>query len=260
MSGIKPNHCDTYRCPFKNPISVRLRPENVSRRFDSLQDSAIGSTSNGVSRQQARSLCPTRFDLRPCSLEPVADQISFVRHSGVIKVKQGVHVGVAQLAAQPLAPQKRWIANNHVRRRPHRFHGLPGRAVGQDGIHAAHSLNRLEDRFGRRAKAVAAQPLDIADPDRGLRQFVRIRVDLDAVELPRRRRNALQRRYRRQPQRQHPVVHRFPQVEQREQRQVEEVAAAGRRVEHADARQLGCKVHQQVLQLRCRPARFGPLA
>ncbi len=42
-----------------------------------------------------------------------------------------------------------------------------------------------QDGFSGAAEAVVADPLQVADPDGHLREFVGVGVDLDPVELPR---------------------------------------------------------------------------
>ena len=44
-------------------------------------------------------------------------------------------------------------------------------------------VERLENRLGGTAEAVFAEPLDVADPDGDLGEFVGVGVDFDAVEL-----------------------------------------------------------------------------
>ena len=56
----------------------------------------------------------------------------------------------------------------------------------QDRIHVHNILGLFENRFTGETIAVISQPLDVADLDRHLREFVGVLVGLDAIELRRR--------------------------------------------------------------------------
>ena len=77
--------------------------------------------------------------------------------------------------SHPLTAEKRRVSDNYVRRRPFRLRSI----VVQHRIPALDRLQRSEDRILRRVKAVAAHPLNLADPHRHSRKLGGIWVELD---------------------------------------------------------------------------------
>ena len=110
----------------------------------------------------------------------------------------------------------------------------PARAIRRDQrIAALDRIERAQDRLGLRVDAIANAPLNVADPDRGARQFGGERVDLDAMhDLGADRRHARLQ------------AHGFAfeiglelHVLDPLQRQVKKIAGAAGRVENGDAAQ-----------------------
>ncbi len=226
-------HCGAVQYP----ITIRKSPEDVACIFDSFQNLAICPTANGLGCQQPGALQLSLSNQRSRFLKPVRHQIGFVRHAAFVDRKESVHIGIAQLSAHLLAAQERRVADDDVRLGPSRFPRLPALVVGQDGVHLLDVVQLFEHRVRGQAVAVLVEPLNVADPDGDLRQLVGVGVGLDAVELFRRGRVVLKGEPRRQAVGERQRRRLLPEIEQFPQRHVEEVAAAARRVQHADVGQ-----------------------
>ena len=133
---------------------------------------------------------------------------------------------------------------SHIGCGPFGFDWFAAFVIGEDGIHVLDVVQRFEDRFAGRAIAVFVQPLNIADPNRGLRQFIGVVVDLDAKELLRagfgKGGHGVDFGTK--------LVDRLAQIEQLSQRHIEKVTAATSRVEHAHFGNLVGKASQQSVQ------------
>lgn len=114
-------------------------------------------------------------------LEPVAHQIGPAGHAAGIGFAQGVDVGVAQFPAHHFVPQKWRVAHDDIRLGPLRF-----RAIWvQQGVPVGDAVQGLQNGVGGVRVAVAAAPLDIADPDGDAGQFGGVFVDFQAEDVMR---------------------------------------------------------------------------
>ena len=129
--------------------------------------------------------------------------------------------------------QKRRVAHDELRRRPLRFRRIVGVAQVQYRVGLADGVQRRQDGPLRVREPVGLVPLDVADPQRRPRQFRRVVVDLQPQHLVR----LHPRRQPQPPLRRRVVDDLLLQVQQRPQRDVQEVAAAARRVQHLHRRQ-----------------------
>ena len=123
--------------------------------------------------------------------------------------------------------------------------GLPCLVVGEDGVHAFDVFQGAQDGVGHVAKTVFVPPLQVANPHSNLRQFVGVRVDLDAVQLLRAHRQRNGRQFLAGGVGNHLLL----QVEQLAQGHVKEVAGAASGVQHAHGGNLGGKIAQQFVSV-----------
>ena len=161
-------------------------------------------------------------------------------------LRECINVFIAQFGAHSFVAQERRIAEDDIGFRPCGFNRFALLIEGQDRVHLFDGFDRLQDRLAGHAEAVVAQPLNVTDPDGDLREFVRVFVDLDAVQLLRRRRKARLRQHARETQLGHEVGHFFPQIEQKSQRDIQEVAAAASRIEHLHECEFGGEADQEI--------------
>jgi len=165
------------------------------------------------------------IDLPARLLEPVAHQVGAARHTPLVGRAQRLGVGVAQLAAHLLVAHEGRIPHHRIRHRPRRL--LP--VFAQHRVAAFDVVQRVEHRVQLEAVTALDAPLQLAYPHRHPRQLGRVAVDLDAQHVVR----AGHVHLALQAQLFGFQVHLVLDVLQAAQRQVEEVAAAAGRVEHA---------------------------
>jgi len=172
---------DTNRCPFVDPIFVGPGFKDAGGGEDPLQDGAVALLADGVGGDQARRRCLACLDLRPGLLEPVGHQVGAAGHTAFIAAPQPIDVEIAQLAAHHLVAQEGRIADDHVRFRPDRFAavGVEQRVAMLDAVQGA------QDGVPGDLPAVAAAPLDVADPDGDAGEFGGVFVDFHAANVVR---------------------------------------------------------------------------
>ena len=118
-------------------------------------------------------------DLGAGFFKPVGDEVGAARDATVVGLAQYLDVFGAEFAAHDFVTKERRVANDNVGGRPHGFagpHPRPlsrrrARGEGQQGIAVFDTGERLENRVGGVAVAVAPAPLNIADPDGNAGKF-----------------------------------------------------------------------------------------
>ena len=176
---------------------------------------------------QAGALRQPGLDLGARLFKPVGDQIGPARHPTGVAMAQPVHIVVAQLAAHHFVAQEGRIADDDIRLGPSRLAAVRV----EQGVAVLDAVERPEDRFTGDVPAIAATPLDIADPHRGARQFGGELVDFDAADVLRPGEHGQGGRIA---QLLGIDVELFLHVAQRLERQVKEIARAAGRIEHAE--------------------------
>ncbi|MNF68744.1 hypothetical protein D3C84_506100 [compost metagenome] len=162
--------------------------------------------------------------------KPVADQIGATGHAAFVELAQAFGVGSAEFAAHLLVTEKRRITNNHLRRRPLRFAAV----FGNQCIAVFNAVERTQDRVLRNRPAVALAPLQVTDPYGNAGQFGGVFVDLQAEHVGR---AGFDVHLPAEAEQFQVNLCGMLQVFQGMQGEVEEVARAARRVEHAKAAQ-----------------------
>ena len=92
---------------------------------------------------------------------------------------QRIDVVRSQLATDLPVSEKRRVADHDICLWPFRLCSVGA----QDRVAALDGVERLQDRVSGLCEAVAAHPLDLADPNRDARQLSRIWVNLDALDV-----------------------------------------------------------------------------
>ena len=96
----------------------------------------------------------------------------------IVGSKEPFDAVVAQYRAHELPTQKRRVADHHVGFGPLRLAAV----FVQNRVAVLDHIQRLQDWVAPDVEAVAAHPLDLADPHRYARQFGGIRIDLNPLD------------------------------------------------------------------------------
>ncbi len=152
--------------------------------------------------------------------------------------EQQIYILTAELLPNLVATQERRVADDEVSFGPLRLGSGAVVVKGEQGVLVLDGVQRGEDRLAP-AEAVGVEPLQVADPDRGLGELLGIGVDLDALDLGRGDLGEAEREGRGGGS---PGHHLLFEREQFAERDVEEVATAAGGVEDGDGSQLGEEV------------------
>ena len=222
----KTHDAHAHRRVVVHPALVRPRFKNARALQNALQHHAVALLPNRIGGDQSGALASARVNLRPCFFKPVRHQIRAAGHAAFVALAQLVDGLVAEFAAHHLVAQKRRIAHNHIDVRPERF----GAVRVEQRVAVLDGVQRLQNRVGGVGVAVAAAPLNIANPDGDAGQFGGKFVQLQPVNVVR---AGLHGKLGVQPQLAGFDAGELFHVAQRLEREVQKIARAAGRIEHA---------------------------
>ena len=170
-----------HRRAVDHPRLIRPGIEDRATLGRGLQGSAVCTAAYRVGRNESDVRRLARCDLLARLHEPIADEIGLGRHAALPRGEHPGDVILLQPADQQLAAEKRRIADYGIDLWPVWFAAVRH----EDRVPAFNRIERIENRVGRVAEAVAPHPLDFTDPYRHTGKLGGVGVDLDALYVRR---------------------------------------------------------------------------
>ena len=97
---IKADHRNVDVRAVENPIAVALGEEDVAAFLDALEDFAVRAAANGLRGQQTDALDFAGDDMLPGFLEPIATEVGFRGHGGLLTRKSTSGQSVKRASAR----------------------------------------------------------------------------------------------------------------------------------------------------------------